>query len=47
MKFINDLIAAFMISLVSVICYRMGFVANLDSLIIGCIMPLVPGLAIT
>lgn len=47
MKFINDLTASFLISIASVLCYRMGFVANLDSLIIGCIMPLVPGLAIT
>lgn len=47
MKFLNDLIASFMISFLAVVCFRMGFVANLDSLIIGCIMPLVPGLAIT
>lgn len=47
MKFINDLLASFVISMLSVFCYRMGLAANLDSLIIGCIMPLVPGLAIT
>ena len=47
MKFINDLIASFMISVLSVLSYRVGFAANMDTLIIGCIMPLVPGLAIT
>lgn len=47
MKFINDLIASFIISMLSVFSYRLGLAANLDSLIIGCIMPLVPGLAIT
>lgn len=47
MKFINDLSASFVISMLSVLCYKVGLAANLDSLIIGCIMPLVPGLAIT
>lgn len=47
MKFFNDLIASFVICTLSVVGYRMGMVGNLDSLIIGCLMPLVPGLAIT
>ncbi|XJS10204.1 threonine/serine exporter family protein [Aerococcaceae bacterium WGS1372] len=47
MKFINDLIASFAICTLSVVCYRLGIVGNLNSLIIGCLMPLVPGLAIT
>lgn len=47
MKFINDLVASFVISLLSVLCLELGLTMNLDSLIIGCIMPLVPGLAIT
>lgn len=47
MKFINDLLAVLAISLLAVLSNRLGIVTNLDSLIIGCVMPLVPGLAIT
>lgn len=47
MKFINDLFAVTAISVLAVLSSRLGWVQNLDSTIIGCIMPLVPGLAIT
>lgn len=46
-KFFNDLIASFVICTLSIVCNRLGIVGNLNSLIIGCLMPLVPGLAIT
>lgn len=46
-KFINDLIAAIVITVLALISRRVGLIGDLDTLITGCVMPLVPGLAIT
>ncbi len=46
-KFIAELLAAFVGGVVAITVVRFGFGANLDSIIIGALMPLVPGLPLT
>lgn len=45
--FINNIICAFITSVLAIICVRFGFGSNIDNIIIGVIMLLVPGVAIT
>lgn len=47
MLFINDLFASMLITVLAFAFYQLGWVTNFDGLIIGCIMPLVPGLSLT
>ncbi|WP_433945617.1 threonine/serine exporter family protein [Paenibacillus sp. SN-8-1] len=46
-KFFAELFAAFLVGLVSVLLVRAGIGLSLDKIIIGSVMPLVPGLLIT
>lgn len=46
-KFFSEFLAAFMIGLISVLCLKVGFGYQLDKIIIGSVMPLVPGLLLT
>lgn len=46
-KFFSELFAAFLVGLVSLLLVRAGIGAQLDKIIIGSVMPLVPGLLIT
>jgi len=47
MYFINNLVAALIVTILSIFLTRIGFGQNMDFIIIGSIMPLVPGVAIT
>lgn len=47
MNFLNDFLAALIIGLLSLIAVKASLAHDVNSLIIGSIMPLVPGLAIT
>lgn len=47
MSFLNDFLAAFVIGVLSLLAVKTAFARDVNSLIIGSIMPLVPGLAIT
>nr|WP_262363143.1 threonine/serine exporter family protein [Paenibacillus tuaregi] len=46
-KFFSELFASFLIGLVSLMLVRAGIGSSLDKIIIGSVMPLVPGLLIT
>ncbi|MNM75685.1 Inner membrane protein YjjP [compost metagenome] len=46
-KFFSELFAAFLVGLVSMLQVRAGIGVSLDKIIIGSVMPLVPGLLIT
>lgn len=46
-SFLANTIAGFIISLLSIICMYIGIINNIDNVIVGSIMPLVPGVAIT
>lgn len=46
-KFFAEFLAAFIIGLLSFLFIKMGFGFQLDKIIIGSVMPLVPGLLIT
>lgn len=46
-RFLNELGAAFIVGSLSVLAVKFGLATNIDSLIIGAVMPLVPGVAIT
>lgn len=45
--FINNIICAFITSILAIICVHFGLGSNIDMIIIGVIMLLVPGVAIT
>ena len=45
--FINNIICAFVTSILAIICVHFGLGSNIDMIIIGVIMLLVPGVAIT
>lgn len=45
--FVADFLASFIIGLFAVLFVAVGFGANLDKIIVGAVMPLVPGLHIT
>ena len=47
MKFLNDFAAALIIGCLALLTVSISFARDVNSLIIGSIMPLVPGLAIT
>ena len=47
MSFLNDFMAALVIGLLAILAVSNSFAKDVNSLIIGSIMPLVPGLAIT
>jgi uncharacterized membrane protein YjjP (DUF1212 family) len=46
-KFFSEFIASFIIGLVAFLCVKMGMGNELDKIIIGSVMPLVPGILIT
>lgn len=46
-KFLSEFLASFFIGCVAIILVRLGFGQNQDMIIIGCVMPLVPGVQIT
>ncbi|MBG9987723.1 threonine/serine exporter family protein [Aerococcaceae bacterium DSM 111176] len=46
-KFINDLIASIFLAIFATFIFNAGLISNLDNVIMGCIMPLVPGVALT
>lgn len=46
MQFISDFVASFLIGILSVIVAELHFVVSFDGVIIGAIMPLVPGIVI-
>lgn len=46
-KFFSEFIAALLIGILAIISVRMGLGTDLDSIIIGSVMPLVPGLLLT
>lgn len=46
-KFINDLIASIFLAIFATTLFSSGLISNLDNVIMGCIMPLVPGVALT
>lgn len=46
-RYLNYLIASFVVTFSSYVAWRMNLASNVDSIIIGGIMPLVPGVAIT
>ncbi|MBP2100055.1 threonine/serine exporter family protein [Enterococcus rivorum] len=46
-KFLNDFLAAFIIGFLAYLAVHFHFAKNIDSIIIGAVMPLVPGVAIT
>ena len=46
-KFINDLIASIFLAIFATALFSSGLISNLDNVIMGCIMPLVPGVALT
>ncbi|WP_207893693.1 threonine/serine exporter family protein [Tepidibacillus fermentans] len=46
-KFFAEIVTAFLIGLIVSVSTKMGFGTNLDKIIIGSIMPLVPGVLIT
>lgn len=45
--FLNEFAAAFLIGSLAYLAVKLGLASDLDTLIIGCVMPLVPGVAIT
>lgn len=47
MKFLNDFLAALLIGVLAILSVRFSVAKEIDNIIIGSIMPLVPGLAIT
>ncbi|MHC5249447.1 threonine/serine exporter family protein [Enterococcus sp. LJL90] len=46
-RFLNELVAALVIGSLSFIGFRLGIIADVDTVMIGSLMPLVPGVAIT
>ncbi|WAH39128.1 threonine/serine exporter family protein [Alicyclobacillus dauci] len=46
-KFFSEVVSSFTIGLIARICVHFGFGVQLDKIIIGSVMPLVPGLLIT
>lgn len=46
-RFLNELVAAFIIGATAFLAVNCGLAVNVNSLIIGAVMPLVPGVAIT
>lgn len=46
-KFLNDFFAAFMIGFLAYLAVHFQLAKNIDNIIIGAVMPLVPGVAIT
>lgn len=46
-RFIAEYVGASLVGLTSIICYLLGIGESLDMIIIGAVMPLVPGLPIT
>lgn len=46
-SFLNDFLAAFTIGVLAICSVRLGFGNNIDAIIIGAVMPLVPGVSIT
>ncbi|MGX7058943.1 threonine/serine exporter family protein [Vagococcus humatus] len=47
LKFINELVASIILGVLAFLCVDIGIAHSLDHMIIGSIMPLVPGVAIT
>ncbi|KAF1300017.1 MULTISPECIES: threonine/serine exporter family protein [Enterococcus] len=47
LRFFDMYAAAFLIGLLAIVCVRIGVAQNVDNIIIGAVMPLVPGVAIT
>lgn len=47
LRFIADFFASFVIGLLAFLCVQIGWGTDLDQIIIGAVMPLVPGLPIT
>ena len=46
-KFLSEFLAAFFIGCAALLCTQIGLGTNQDMIIIGCVMPLVPGVQIT
>lgn len=46
-KFLSEFLAAFFIGCAAILCTQTGLGINQDMIIIGCVMPLVPGVQIT
>jgi uncharacterized membrane protein YjjP (DUF1212 family) len=46
-KFVSELTASFVLALCALIGVKLGIGRNLDNILIGAVMPLVPGVAIT
>ena len=46
-KFLAEFFASFIIGILAIFTVRFGLGINLDTIIIGCVMPLVPGVPIT
>lgn len=46
-KFLAEFFASFIIGILAIFTVRVGLGINLDTIIIGCVMPLVPGVPIT
>lgn len=46
-SFLANTIGGFIISLLTILCLYLGIINNIDNVIVGAIMPLVPGVAIT
>ncbi|MEO3945956.1 threonine/serine exporter family protein [Gorillibacterium sp. CAU 1737] len=47
LKFFSELLAAFLIGLIAILSVRTGLGREIDKIVIGSVMPLVPGLLIT
>lgn len=46
-KFINDLFASMALAFLGIVMQRYGLITNINSVLIGALMPLVPGVALT
>ncbi|MCV3097478.1 threonine/serine exporter family protein, partial [Enterococcus hirae] len=46
-KFLSEFLSSLLIGLTAILSVRVGLGANQDLIIIGCVMPLVPGVQIT
>ncbi|EOD6190406.1 threonine/serine exporter family protein, partial [Enterococcus hirae] len=46
-KFLSEFLSSLLIGLTAILSVRVGLSANQDLIIIGCVMPLVPGVQIT
>lgn len=46
-KFVSSLIGSIIVSIITVLCYQIAPILLIDKIIIGSIMPLVPGVALT